>query len=96
MYAIRSYYGKLSVTSVFSQQRGETKVLNVEGGAETQEFEIRADQYDKNRNFFLSHYFKERYDQSLSQLPLVLSTYNRITSYNVCYTKLLRGQEHLL
>ncbi len=66
-------FGKLTVTSIFSQQKGETKVMNIEGGAETQEFEIQADQYDRNRHFFLNHTFRERYNEALKQLPYINS-----------------------
>jgi len=66
-------FGKLTVTSIFSQQKGETKVMNIEGGAETQEFEIQADQYDRNRHFFLAHDFREKYNKALEQLPYITS-----------------------
>ncbi|MBI9065465.1 MAG: cell surface protein SprA, partial [Marinilabiliaceae bacterium] len=66
-------FGKLTVTSIFSQQKGETKVMNIEGGAEAQEFEIQADQYDRNRHFFLAHHFREGYNKALEQLPYITS-----------------------
>nr|WP_319401309.1 cell surface protein SprA [uncultured Carboxylicivirga sp.] len=78
-------FGKLSVTSIFSQQRGETSVINVEGGAETQEFEIEAIDYDRNRHFFLSKYFRDKYDNALRTLPNVNSTIN-ITRVEVWVT----------
>ena len=78
-------FGKLTVTSIFSQQRGETSVINVEGGAETQEFEIEAIDYDRNRHFFLSKYFRDRYDNALRMLPNVNSTFN-ITRVEVWVT----------
>lgn len=67
-------FGKLTVTSVFSQQKGESKVIEVNGGAQTQRFEIRADEYDANRHFFLSQYFREIYDDALADLPLIKSS----------------------
>ncbi|WP_439185291.1 cell surface protein SprA [Carboxylicivirga taeanensis] len=78
-------FGKLTVTSIFSQQKGETSVMNIEGGAETQEFEIHADQYDRNRHFFLSKYFRERYNRALERLPLINSPIN-ITRVEVWVT----------
>ena len=66
-------FGKLTVTSVFSQQKGETKVIEVNGGAQTQRFELGADEYDANRHFFLSQYFREIYDEALEDLPLIKS-----------------------
>ncbi|WP_430812774.1 MULTISPECIES: cell surface protein SprA [unclassified Carboxylicivirga] len=78
-------FGKLTVTSIFSQQKGETSVMSIEGGAETQEFEIHADQYDRNRHFFLSKFFRDKYDQALERLPLVNSAIN-ITRVEVWVT----------
>ncbi len=66
-------FGNLEVSSVFSQQKGQSKVIQLKGGAKTQEFEIKADEYDENRHFFLSHYFKENYNEALSNLPVVTS-----------------------
>ena len=73
-------FGKLSVSTVFSQQKGETKVINTEGGAEKSKFEINATDYDANRHFLLGHYFYDSYDQSLTELPIIKSpvTINKI------------------
>ncbi|MRT92337.1 cell surface protein SprA [Ancylomarina sp. 16SWW S1-10-2] len=73
-------FGKLSVASVFSQQKGETKVVNMENGAQKSEFEVSADQYEANRHFFLSKYFYDHYDEALANLPIVNSavTINKI------------------
>ena len=73
-------FGKLSVSTVFSQQKGETKVINTEGGAEKSKFEINATDYDANRHFLLGHYFYESYDQALAELPIIKSgvTINKI------------------
>ena len=66
-------FGKATVTGVFSEQKSETSTINVEGGARTQEFEIRVDEYEANRHFFLSRFFRDRYDESLEQLPVITS-----------------------
>lgn len=62
-------FGKLYVTGLISQQKGETKEINVEGGAQTEIFEIGADQYEENRHFFLSNWYRAQYDQSMTSLP---------------------------
>ena len=64
-------FGKLSVSTLFSQQKGETKVINTEGGAERTKFEINATNYDANRNFFLAHHFYDTYDQALAEIPIL-------------------------
>lgn len=66
-------FGKLTVTSVFSQQKGETSVVEMEKGAQKSEFEISADKYEVNRHFFLSKYFRDHYDESLQNLPVIQS-----------------------
>ncbi|GAB7089269.1 T9SS outer membrane translocon Sov/SprA [Marinifilum fragile] len=66
-------FGKLGVTSVFSQQKGETAVVNLENGAQKNEFEISVDQYEANRHFFLSKYFYDTYNKALENLPVINS-----------------------
>jgi cell surface protein SprA len=78
-------FGNLTVTNVFSQQKGETKVIEVKGGAQTQDFEVMADEYDANRHFFLSQYFRENYNEALQNLPIINSSVN-ITKIEVWLT----------
>ncbi|MBN2263184.1 MAG: cell surface protein SprA, partial [Prolixibacteraceae bacterium] len=66
-------FGKLNVTSVISQHKGESKVIETEGGAQKTKFEIQATDYDENRHFFLSKYFRDNYNQALSNLPVIMS-----------------------
>ncbi|MFO7622478.1 MAG: cell surface protein SprA, partial [Bacteroidales bacterium] len=69
-------FGKLTVTTVMSQQKGESSVVDVKGGAQLSDFEIYADQYEANRHFFLSQYFRDIYDDALKNLPVVSSGIN--------------------
>ncbi|MEX1189657.1 MAG: cell surface protein SprA, partial [Bacteroidia bacterium] len=69
-------FGRLTATTIFSQQQGDRKNISVQGGAQTTEFDISASSYDANRHYFLSHFFKDRYDQSMSTLPNVTSPFN--------------------
>lgn len=73
-------FGKLFVSTIFSQNKGETKVVDIEGGAQKTSFELKASDYDANRHFFLSAYFRNHYDDALRNLPLVNSaiTINKI------------------
>lgn len=66
-------FGRVTVTSIFTQQRGETTETQVTGGAQVTKFDIQADNYDVNRHFFLTHYFADNYDRWLSNLPVVQS-----------------------
>jgi cell surface protein SprA len=66
-------FGKLTATALVSQQNSESQTVNTKGGAQTTSFYITADNYDQNRNFFLSHFFRDNYDQFASKLPLTSS-----------------------
>ena len=69
-------FGKLNLTTVFSQNKGETQVIETEGGAQKSNFEIEAIDYDANRHFFLAHYFRDSYNQALANLPIINSSIN--------------------
>lgn len=73
-------FGKLTLTTLFSQHKGETKTVETEGGAQITNFEISATDYDANRHFFLSQYFRDNYDEALRSLPIIRSgvTINKI------------------
>ena len=73
---LETQWGRLYNTTVFSQQKGERKEIEVEGGAQTQEFDIRADDYEANRHYFLSQYFLDQYDQAMRSLPVPSSGVN--------------------
>ena len=69
-------FGKLTVTNIFSQQKGKSQVVEVQGGAQVSNFEVYADQYEANRHFFLGQYFYDGYDNSLANLPVINSGIN--------------------
>lgn len=73
-------FGKLNLTTIFSQNKGETQVIETEGGAKKSTFEIEALDYDANRHFFLSQYFRDHYNEALAELPIIRSsiTINKI------------------
>lgn len=66
-------FGKTTVTGVFSEQKSETRTVVAEGGAAITDFELFALDYDENRHFFLSHYFRDNYDRALAQYPFINS-----------------------
>ncbi len=73
-------FGKLTLTTIFSQHKGESQTVQTEGGAQITNFEISAENYDANRHFFLSHYFRENYDKWLQNTatPLTPISINKI------------------
>jgi cell surface protein SprA len=66
-------FGKLTMTTILSQQRGESSVIEVEGGAQVQDFSITVDDYDANKHFFLSNFFRDNYNTFLKNLPIISS-----------------------
>ncbi len=66
-------FGKTTITGVFSQQQSESKNIRIQGGAQANHFELSALDYEDNRHFFLSQYFRDNYERALSSLPIVTS-----------------------
>ena len=78
-------FGKLTATALVSQQNSESKTVNTQGGAQTTQFSVNADEYDQNRHYFLAHYFRDNYDRFAARLPYVASGIN-ITRIEVWIT----------
>jgi cell surface protein SprA len=64
-------FGKTTVTGVFSEQKSQTKSLVAEGGGTVQNFDIFALDYDSDRHFFLSQFFRNKYDTALKNYPFI-------------------------
>ena len=62
-------FGKLKLQTVLSQKKSTTTSVSSKGGTQTTPFEIDAADYEENRHFFLSRYFRDRYDGAMSTLP---------------------------
>ncbi len=79
-------FGKLKVTTVISQQEGQSSTIDVPpGGGQQSNYEIQADQYEANKHYFISGYFKDNYDNALKNLPIINSPVN-ITKMEVWIT----------
>ncbi len=64
-------FGKTTVTGVFSEQKSQTKTVVSQGGGTIQDFDLFALDYDNDRHFFLSQYFRNRYDAALKSYPFI-------------------------
>ncbi len=62
-------FGKLFVTGVLANQKSQRQNVNLQGGAAATPFEVKADEYEENRHFLLSQYFKDNYNKVMSNLP---------------------------
>ena len=66
-------FGRLGVTAVAATLRGSQDEVRVQNGAQSRTFELKSSQYEKDRHYFLSQFFRDRYDQALRGLPTVQS-----------------------
>lgn len=66
-------FGKTTIKTVFSQNKGQSTETVLRGGAQLNEFRITGDNYDQNRHFFLSQFFRDNYNRALENLPIVAS-----------------------
>ena len=66
-------FGRTRVTGVLSDQRSDKRSVSVQGGGTIEDFEIFALDYDENRHYFLSQYFRDHYDEALAQYPFINS-----------------------
>ncbi|MBI1344103.1 MAG: cell surface protein SprA [Terrimonas sp.] len=66
-------FGKLFVTAVMANQRSQRQSLGLQGGASIQPFSIKADEYEENRHFLMSQYFRNNYNTAMAKLPVVNS-----------------------
>lgn len=80
-------FGRTTVTALYSEQESETSNITVQGGAQTNEFLIKVDEYEENKHFFLSHVFRNAYDGALADLPIITSSIN-ITKLEVWVTNI--------
>ena len=81
----RLKFGNTTISSIVSYQESESQNITVQGGAQTNEFELSCLDYEENRHFFLSQYFRDQYEAALSTLPTVTSSVN-ITKIEVWIT----------
>ena len=66
-------FGRLFVTAAIANQRSQRQSMNLQGGTSTQHFQKRLDDYEENRHFLLSQYFRNNYNTAMSNLPVVNS-----------------------
>ncbi len=73
-------FGKLKLQAVVSQKKSATQSVSSDGGVQLTNYEFAATDYEENRHFFLSEFFRSQYNRNMSQLPNILSgvTINRI------------------
>ena len=80
LFGIRSKlkFGNTTISTIVSYQESESQNITVQGGAQTNDFTLNCLDYEENRHFFLSQYFRDHYEEALSTLPTVTSSVNII------------------
>ncbi len=66
-------FGKTTVTGVYSEQKSQTKSITSQGGGTLTEFQKFGQEYDADRHYFLSQYFRNKYDDALKTYPFINS-----------------------
>ena len=66
-------FGNLLLDAIISQQKSESSTITVQNGAQTQEFNFKADDYEENKHFFLAQYFYDNYNKALTTFPVLNS-----------------------
>ncbi len=75
-------FGPLRITSVISQQDGESNVETISGGSQEQPILVKPADYDDDRHFFLDFYTRQEFENSLSN-PQQLSQTLQIADVEV-------------
>ena len=67
-------FGPVYLTNIASIERGQVQSITVAGGGAVETpYEKEVVEYDMNRHYFLSHYFRSLYNDALRDLPIVRS-----------------------
>ncbi len=78
-------FGRLGVTSIYSQQKSQAKEINITNGAQQNEFRLTTDNYEANKHYFLAQYFRNNFNRAMANLPVLTSPVN-ITRIEVWVT----------
>lgn len=87
LFGIKSEFqlGAFHLTTVASQQEGQSNTLSLDGGAETSEFSRRPTDYSQRKYYFLSYYFRNRWNEALGDPPNIIldAVFSHITDIEV-------------
>ncbi|MDP9049064.1 MAG: cell surface protein SprA, partial [Bacteroidota bacterium] len=69
----RLKFGRLDVTSILSQQRSQSKTITISNNGQQGQFRLTSADYEANKHYFLSQYFRDNYDRALANIPIISS-----------------------
>ncbi len=81
----KTKFGRLTMTTVLSQDRGQKSEVESKGGAQISEFEVQGDNYEANKHFFLNELFRNNYETAIAD-PLYLQSAYVVTRIEVWVT----------
>jgi cell surface protein SprA len=73
------------VTTILSQQRSQSKTITISNQGQQGTFSATAADYEANKHYFLSQYFRNNYNRALANIPINSSNIN-ITKIEVWTT----------
>ena len=86
-------FGRLTATTILSQEKGKKSEVEVKGGAQTSKFEVKADNFEANKHYFLAQFFRDQYQTALASLPVISSSVN-ITKIEVWITNKTKATDN--
>lgn len=78
-------FGKLGLTTVFTQQKSQSKQIEISNGAQQSDYRVSGSEYEANKHYFLAQYFRNKYNDALRTAPVIRSGVN-ITKVEVWIT----------
>ena len=66
-------FGRTNVTAVYSEQQSEARNISVKGDGLINNFKVNVADYEDNQHYFISQYFRNTFDNALSNYPQILS-----------------------
>ncbi len=66
-------FGKLFLTAAIASEKSQRQSITLQGGGLSQQIIKKLDDYDENRNFLMGQYFKNHYNRTMANLPVVSS-----------------------
>ena len=66
-------FGNTTISGIFSEQRSQSQNITSQGGGKLENFSLFALDYEEDRHYFISHYFRDNYDDFLDTYPYINS-----------------------
>ncbi|MFT6722594.1 MAG: hypothetical protein ACJA1V_000655, partial [Flavobacteriaceae bacterium] len=87
-------FGRTQITAVLSEQRSQNNSVMARGGGTISDFSVTALDYEEDRHFFLSHFFRDQYDRAMAAYPFVNSQV-QITRIEVWVTNRIQQTQNI-